>query len=112
MLTTNDNGWIIGNIQHTGFYRVNYDIDNWNKLIDQLKINHKLIDPINRAQLIDDSFNLGRAEYLSQTVFLNVISYLAAETDGLPFETAFDGLYFISKMLSDNYTAHNLFKVN
>lgn len=111
MLITNDNDWIIGNIHHTGFFRVNYDLENWNKLIQQLRTNYKLIDPINRAQLIDDSFNLGRAEYLSQTVFLNIISYLSNETDGLPFETAFDGLYFISNMFSNNYTAHNLFKV-
>ena len=28
--------WIIGNIKHSGFYRVNYDLDNWNLLINQL----------------------------------------------------------------------------
>ena len=56
---TIENNWLIGNIQHSGFYRVNYDLENWNKLIKQLKENHTLINPINRAQLIDDSFNLG-----------------------------------------------------
>lgn len=107
----NENDWIIGNIQHSGFYRVNYDLDNWNKLAKQLLDNNQLIHPINRAQLIDDAFNLGRAELLSQTVFLNIIKYLQNETDGLPFEAALDGLYFIHKMLADSYTAQNLFKV-
>jgi aminopeptidase N len=103
--------WIIGNIHHSGFYRVNYDLSNWNKLVEQLYENHSLIDPINRAQLIDDSFNLARAELLTFNVFLKIIEYLRNETNGMPFDMAFDGLYFIERMLAHNYTAHNAFKV-
>jgi aminopeptidase N len=33
---TNVKDWYIGNIKHTGFYRVNYDEQNWNLLIKQL----------------------------------------------------------------------------
>lgn len=36
------NGWIKGNIGQTGFYRVNYDDNNWNILVTQLKHNHKV----------------------------------------------------------------------
>lgn len=25
--------WIFGNVQVLGYYRMNYDLDNWNKLI-------------------------------------------------------------------------------
>ena len=32
----NENSWIIGNVKHAGFYRVNYDENNWNLLIKQL----------------------------------------------------------------------------
>lgn len=34
--------WILGNVQALGYYRMNYDLDNWNKLIGQLKANHKV----------------------------------------------------------------------
>lgn len=34
--------WILGNVQVLGYYRMNYDLDNWNKLIGQLKANHEV----------------------------------------------------------------------
>ena len=32
--------WIIANVDYMGFYRVNYDIDMWQKLILQLQDDH------------------------------------------------------------------------
>lgn len=34
------NDWIIGNVQQYGYYRVNYDKNNWLKLVQQLKTDH------------------------------------------------------------------------
>jgi hypothetical protein len=53
-------------------------------LIEQLKHDHKLIEVIAKCQLIDDSFNLGRAEYIDQLVFLDMVSYLVNETNIIP----------------------------
>lgn len=52
--------WIIGNVQQKGYYRVNYDLRNWEALISQLNSDHRVIPTKNRAQIIDDAFNLGR----------------------------------------------------
>ncbi|XP_034944907.1 aminopeptidase N-like [Chelonus insularis] len=49
--------WIIVNIQQRGFYRVDYDGENWDKLIGYLHSDDfKKIHPVNRAQLIEDIF--------------------------------------------------------
>ena len=34
--------WIKGNAGMYGYYRVNYDEDNWKKLVSQLHTNHKV----------------------------------------------------------------------
>ena len=41
---SSENNWIIGNIKHAGFYRVNYDKNNWNLLIKQLNEDFNCID--------------------------------------------------------------------
>jgi aminopeptidase N len=106
-----NNAWILANVKHAGFYRVNYDSNNWNLLIEQLNIDHKVIDSTSRAQLIDDSFNLGRAEKLDQLFYLKVLSYLDKETDPLPFAAAFNGLDYIADMFAIDYFASEALKV-
>ena len=103
--------WIIGNINYAGFYRVNYDERNWNLLINQLQTNHSMIDSATKAQLIDDAFNLGRAEIISQVKFMDIISYLRNEGDPLPFQAAMVGLDYLSDMFSNDYISHQVFKV-
>lgn len=36
------NGWIMANINATGFFMVNYDAENWRKLTAQLRKDHKV----------------------------------------------------------------------
>ena len=108
-----NNSWIIGNIKHAGFYRVNYDTTNWKSLISQLKDNHSKIDSISRAQLIDDLFNIGKAEIgqTTQILFLELIEYLKKEDDPLVFIAAFYSLDYISEMLVTNDAVFEDFKV-
>jgi aminopeptidase N len=49
------------NAGQTGFYRVQYDDDNLKALVKQLKDAHEELDPVDRAGLLDDAFNLARA---------------------------------------------------
>lgn len=110
-MTNGLNDWYIANIQHAGFYRVNYDQENWERLIEQLEQNHTIINPINRAQILDDTYNLGRAELIDQTVFLNITKYLKKEQDPLPFTAALYGLNYISSMLQSDFFASSKFDV-
>lgn len=86
---------------YAGFYRVNYDERNWKLLIDYLK-NPTLfgnINPINRAQLLDDALNLARAELLSYDIAMNVTHYLSNELEYLPWRSAFTAFSYLDSML-------------
>ncbi|XP_055696663.1 aminopeptidase N-like [Lutzomyia longipalpis] len=73
--------WVIFNARSTMYYRVNYDMKNWELITDALIANHSNIDPANRAQLIDDAFNLARYGYLSYDIPLNMMkNYFPKET--------------------------------
>ncbi|XP_077090151.1 thyrotropin-releasing hormone-degrading ectoenzyme-like [Siphateles boraxobius] len=100
--------WLLGNINQTGYFRVNYDLHNWRLLIQQLMSNPKIISVGNRAGLIDDVFNLARAGYLPQNVPLQMISYLSQESEFLPWHAASRALYQLDKLL-DRTEDHSLF---
>ena len=72
---------------------------------------HTVFDSLTRAQLLDDSFNLGRAEHISQEIFLELASYLINEEDPLPFQSALNGLSYIYEMLYQNKNDLELIKV-
>ncbi|XP_042234819.1 aminopeptidase N-like [Homarus americanus] len=96
--------WVIFNIQETGYYRVNYDEDNWNLLIQQLKTNHKAIHVINRAQIIDDAMDLARAGQLSYNIALSVYAYLGKEEAYVPWKSALANLEYVKHMFSSSGT--------
>jgi aminopeptidase N len=57
-------GFIKANINQKGFYRVNYDIDNWQKIINHLMIppdtRPQILSALDRAGLLEDVFALSR----------------------------------------------------
>ncbi|ESN97941.1 hypothetical protein HELRODRAFT_177606 [Helobdella robusta] len=52
--------WLKVNTKMPGFYRVNYDMNGWSGIINQLKSNHKVFSSIERSSLISDAFTLAR----------------------------------------------------
>ncbi|TNN70174.1 Aminopeptidase N [Liparis tanakae] len=82
------NDWLVANIDTKGFYRVNYDSDNWERLLAKLSSRHVDIPVINRAQLIDDAFNLARAKMVDTTLALRTTKFLDKEVEYMPWETA------------------------
>ncbi|KAK6288401.1 hypothetical protein J4Q44_G00389000 [Coregonus suidteri] len=71
----------LANLNVSGYYRVNYDMDNWERLLNQLTTDHTVIPLINRAQIVDDAFNLARAKVINTTLALRTIQYLSQERD-------------------------------
>uniref|UniRef100_A0A8C5CNW8 Aminopeptidase n=1 Tax=Gadus morhua TaxID=8049 RepID=A0A8C5CNW8_GADMO len=91
--------WVLANIDVTGYYRVHYDRGNWEKLIGQLKADHQAIPLINRAQLVDDAFNLARAAIVPSTHALQTTVYLSAEREYIPWQSALDNMQYYYLML-------------
>uniref|UniRef100_A0A4W5R3V4 Aminopeptidase n=1 Tax=Hucho hucho TaxID=62062 RepID=A0A4W5R3V4_9TELE len=91
-----DGKWVLANIDCMGYFRVNYDPENWDRLLSQLETNIHEIPLINRGQLIDDAFNLARAKRINVTLALRTTKYLRNDTEYIPWESALRNLdYFI-----------------
>lgn len=88
--------WILANVNCIGYFRVNYNHENWERLLTQLETNQKRIPLLNRAQLIDDAFNLARAKIVNVSLALNATRFLRNETEFLVWDSAYRNLeYFI-----------------
>uniref|UniRef100_A0A3Q3EYU0 Aminopeptidase n=1 Tax=Labrus bergylta TaxID=56723 RepID=A0A3Q3EYU0_9LABR len=88
--------WILANVNCVGYYRVNYNPENWQRLLTQLERNRFRIPLINRGQLVEDAFNSARAKIVDVTLALNATRFLRNETEFLPWESAVRNLeYFV-----------------
>ncbi|CAN9506819.1 unnamed protein product [Ophioblennius macclurei] len=79
--------WVVANTNVSGYFRVNYDLGNWDRLITLLNTNHQALSVINRVQIIDDAFNLARAKIINTTLALRTTKYLSKEKDYIPWES-------------------------
>uniref|UniRef100_A0A3B4CG94 Aminopeptidase n=1 Tax=Pygocentrus nattereri TaxID=42514 RepID=A0A3B4CG94_PYGNA len=87
--------WVLLNLNLTGYYRVNYDTENWERILNQLNSNHQAVPDINRAQIVDDAFNLARAKMIPISLALNTTKFLSQEMAYLPWQSALNNLdYF------------------
>jgi hypothetical protein len=105
----NQHKWLLGNLNFMGYFRVNYDRENWLKIIDQLKRNHLVFSATERAALIFDSFTFARllinfrkifffnpidclkffklrVGYVDYSIALDLASYLINEEDYVPWK--------------------------
>ncbi|KAK2867021.1 hypothetical protein Q8A67_025138 [Cirrhinus molitorella] len=99
-MKTTGNEWVLVNLNITGYYRVNYDTENWERLLNQLTENHEVIPVINRAQIVDDAFNLARAKIIPVTLSLNTTKYLSEEREYMPWQSALNNLDYFYLMFT------------
>ncbi|KAF3426305.1 LOW QUALITY PROTEIN: hypothetical protein E2986_13349 [Frieseomelitta varia] len=86
------------NVRQAGFYRVNYSLDSWQKIIRILNSDrYRTIGEINRATIIDDLFNLARVKHVHYSTLLRATEYLVKENEYLPWRAFFNGLSYLQK---------------
>ncbi len=101
-LGVNDDPLIV-NIQSTGYYRVNYDPENWNRIINYLKSpNFTDINRINRAQLLSDSYALAEANIEAWSLPRTLSEYLVNEYDYVPFSMGITLFQLLSAKVNPN----------
>ena len=80
-------------------------------IIKQLKDDHTKIHVINRAQLMDDAFNLARVGLINYDLLLEMAEYLRMETEYFPWHAAFSGFAYLNNMLAES-ESYGDFQVN
>ncbi|KAK1874928.1 Aminopeptidase N [Dissostichus eleginoides] len=90
--------WILANVNCTGYYRVNYNPENWDRLMTQLQKDPRRIPLMNRGQLIDDAFNLARAKLVNVTLALNLTRFIRNETELIPWAATMSNLGYFVRM--------------
>ena len=78
--------WMKFNVGQFGYYRVNYPIEDWKTISEQLMTNHDVFtSPSDRTHLLNDAFSLAEAERVPYTVPLDLTKYLRKETSDGPW---------------------------
>ena len=86
--------------KNSGYFRVNYDVENWRRLMLSLESDPTSIAVANRAQLVDDAFNLARAGLVDYELALGMTRFLVREKNYVVWAAAKKNLKYIGKMLS------------
>ncbi|CAH1132596.1 unnamed protein product [Ceutorhynchus assimilis] len=113
-----DDAWGLVNVHATGFYRVDYDVKSLAKIFKVLNNpdNYTQIPVLNRAQLIDDLFNIAKyytekeQRYESrpyQNAF-SFVEYLKHEQEYYPWSTYLKEVQYLLDMITDETTLQTL----
>ncbi|XP_063912999.1 aminopeptidase A-like isoform X2 [Zophobas morio] len=87
--------WIKFNPSQVGYYRVNYEENDWNVLIENIN-DLSLGD---KTHLLEESFSIAESGDLSYTIPLTLTKYLVNETHYIPWSVASSRLQSISNYL-------------
>ncbi len=89
---------------------MNYDQRNWDLIQAQLAMDHTAIDPMNRAQILNNAFHLARAGMLDYTTALGIASYLPKERSYIVWSAAKKAFSYLGEMLKRT-EAYGAYKV-
>lgn len=102
--------WVVINVQQSGYYRVKYSPQLMNRIIDVLYgVNYRFIHVINRAQIIDDAFQLALMNKIKLLVPLKVSLYLRKETAHLPWKAFEQNINYLWERIR-SFKNNELFK--
>lgn len=100
--------WFYLNVDRLGYYRVNYDYESWILLAK----NFRSLPAVTRAQLLDDSLTLARAEEVGYDIPMFLLTKLAGlEDEAIAWISIQTQIQYIITMLNRD-PAYEYFKVH
>ncbi|XP_060527205.1 aminopeptidase N-like [Cylas formicarius] len=94
----NENAWVIFNTQQLGYYRVNYDEQEWQRISTALNTDSfDGIHTLNRAQIVDDVFSFAKLGRKGFKFVFEVIEFLRRDVAYSPWVPAFRGFEYLLK---------------
>ncbi|KAJ8675168.1 hypothetical protein QAD02_010954 [Eretmocerus hayati] len=97
--------WIKFNSDQVGYYRVNYEKDEWEAIINVLRWSHKRLSSQDRTHIVEDAFSLADAGELGFDTAMNITLYLGGEKHYSPWYVANNKLRNIDTLLSSTATS-------
>lgn len=79
--TLTEGDWLMINVQETGYFRILYDEQNYKLLSDAMLRDITQFHMLNRAQLIDDTYNLVQTGHLEYDTFFDVVRFLEYDNE-------------------------------
>lgn len=99
------NRFMVVDFDAKGYYRINYDHENWLRIIRFLKEDHRRIPVQTRARILDDAFMFAKTNALSFRVPLEMCEYLRGKEDTyvplLVFASHFDSTRVLLRKVVD-----------
>lgn len=88
---------------------MNYDPTLWEKIKTVLQYDYSKIHEMNRAQIVDDAFNLARAGIIDYSQAFSILNYLKNETEYFAWYPTITGFNFLQRVFGeDSETGQNL----
>lgn len=78
-LIDDDKDWFLLNLDRVGFYRVNYENENWRRIIAAIESQRDNFSHQTIAQLTDDALSFAREGRLSYAIALDMVKNLSEE---------------------------------
>ncbi|KAJ8960560.1 hypothetical protein NQ318_013849 [Aromia moschata] len=104
--------WIILNNQQSAYYRVNYDNVLWSRIRTALlRENFDGISELNRAQIVDDLFQLARADHLTYWHIFDLMRFLYNDVSYYTWYPAFSGYNFLLRRVGEGSELGSLISI-
>ncbi|XP_022221227.2 aminopeptidase N [Drosophila obscura] len=99
--------WLILNKKSTGYYRINYDTQNWELIIAGLIDRPHKIDPRNRAQMVSDLYRFATSGRVPHHTLLTLLTYLPQEDQYAPWSAVNTVISLFNRYLSGDADYEN-----
>ena len=92
--------WVKFNVGQFGYYRVNYPLEDWERLANLLVNNASALPSSDRASLLNDAFSLAESGHIPYTVPLSMTKYLKNEFNLVPWKTVYNKMVDLKEILT------------